>query len=118
MEAESESELVQRVRLAVSQLGVKIWRNNCGAYKDPKGYWVKYGVANPGGADLIGIAPDGRFVGIECKMPKGVVKPEQQNFIDQVKKAGGIAGIVRSEEEAIALFADTHSLPHNPSRKP
>lgn len=106
MATESESELVQRVRLAVSQLGVRIFRNNVGTLQDKNGKYVRYGLC-VGSSDLIGFSKDGRFVAIECKTPTGRVKPEQQNFIDQVRKAGGIAGIVRSEEEAIALFCSS-----------
>lgn len=117
MDAESESELVQRVRLAVSQLGVKIWRNNVGVLRDRNGKFVRYGLC-VGSSDLIGVSSTGKFVAIECKMPKGVVKPEQQNFIDQVKKAGGIAGIVRSEQEAIELFAQSYTPTHSQRDKP
>ena len=124
MEAESESrlesEILQQVRLAVSAIGAKMSRNNIGALKDSTGRWVRYGCFSPGGADLLGwqsvtITPDmvGKkvaiFCAIETKREGGRIKPEQQNFIDQVKKAGGIAGIVRSEEEAIALFVGHQS---------
>jgi hypothetical protein len=40
------------------------------------------------------------FVAVEVKTEKGRPTPDQQNFIDMVLKSGGIAGIVRSEEEA------------------
>lgn len=60
-----------------------------------------------GGSDTIGWTQrDGFavFTAIEVKSPTGRVRPEQQVFIDQVNAAGGIAGVARSEQEAIDLL--------------
>ena len=43
---------------------------------------------------------DGKFVGIEVKTTKGRATKEQKNFIKQVRKAGGLAGVARSVAEA------------------
>lgn len=58
-----------------------------------------------GSSDIIGIAPDGRFLAIEVKTPKGRPTTEQLRFIEAVKAAGGIAGIARSVEDALELIA-------------
>lgn len=113
-----ESNIQQEVRLALSVGGVVTFRNNSGAYEDDRGRWVKYGVGNPGGSDLIGwrqtiVTPDmvGKpvaiFAAVEIKTATGRVTEAQQNFIDQVNKAGGIAGVVRSAEDALALLNDS-----------
>lgn len=110
-----ESNIQQDVRLALSQSGVVSFRNNSGAYEDERGRWVRYGVGQPGGSDLIGwrqivVTPDmvGKslavFVAVEVKTPTGKATEAQMNFLDQVNKAGGIAGIVRSKEDALALL--------------
>lgn len=110
-----ESNIQQDVRLTLSKGGVVTFRNNQGAYEDDQGRWVKYGVCNPGGSDLIGwkatvVTPDmvGKpiaiFAAVEVKTTRGRVSEAQQNFIDQVNKAGGIAGVVRSAEDAEALL--------------
>lgn len=110
-----ESNIQQEVRLALSHGGVVTFRNNQGSYEDERGRWVKYGVCNPGGSDLIGwrqtiITPDmvGKpvaiFAAIEVKTATGRITEAQQNFIDQVNKAGGIAGVVRSAEDAQQLL--------------
>ena len=63
-----------------------------------------------GSSDLIGyrtveIQPDmvgeeiAQFVAIEVKTTRGRVTPEQANFIDVVKTAGGLAMVARSEED-------------------
>lgn len=98
-----ESDILQMVRLEASKLGAIVWRNNQGAYKDPKGYYVRYGVCNPGGSDLIGIFR-GKFLAIETKMPGKKPTAEQQLFIDIIKKSGGIAGVVTCIDDLVELL--------------
>lgn len=113
--ADSESVILKRVMLALSKAGAKIFRNNVGFATYPNGAVVKYGVCNPGGSDIIGftpvtITPDmvGKqvaiFTAIECKTEKGKLRPEQTNFLNAVKKAGGYAGVATSEQEALAIL--------------
>jgi hypothetical protein len=40
------------------------------------------------------------FVGIEVKSPSGRVMSHQQNFVDVIRAAGAISGVVRSPEQA------------------
>ena len=111
----SEAAIQQQIRLALSRAGVVAFRNNQGQYTDIKsGRPIRYGVCNPGGSDLIGwtplvITPDmvGRtvavFTAVEVKTPTGKPTQHQLNFIAQVLKAGGFAGIARSPGEAVAI---------------
>lgn len=111
----SEAAIQQQIRLALSRAGVVAFRNNIGAYTDPKtGRPIQYGVCNPGGSDLIGwttitITPEmvgtqlAVFTAIEVKTPSGKPTPAQLNFIAQVLKAGGYAGIARSPGDAVAI---------------
>lgn len=107
----NESTIQQQIRLGISAPGCKMFRNNCGAYKADDGRLIRYGVASPGGSDLIGwktrtITPDmvGRrvavFTAIEVKGPRTRVSDNQQRFVDTVTRAGGIAGIARSLDDA------------------
>jgi hypothetical protein len=107
----NEQNIQQRIRLALSESGSRMFRNNSGAFKDATGRWVRYGVASPGGSDLIGwtpvkITPDmvGKtlavFTAVEVKTIKGKISHEQTNFIDRVKIDGGLAGVARSPEDA------------------
>jgi len=100
----TEADIQRSIMLALSQAGCLIWRNNSGILKNPAGIPIKFGIGNPGGSDLIGIAPGGRFIAIEVKTPKGRATPEQIRFIEAVKKHGGIAGIARSVEDALSLI--------------
>ena len=99
----SEADLMRRIQIAVCNTGARVMRNNVGAFKDHKGQWVHFGL-HKGSSDLIGWTRDGKFLALEVKMPTGKPTPEQINFIEQVRKAGGIAGIVRSVDEALALL--------------
>ncbi len=117
--ANQETDLQQRIRLAVGSLsGFRLWRNNSGKLPDPRtGRWVQFGVASPGGSDLIGyrsivITPDmvGRtvavFTAVEIKTATGRATPAQRNFIDHIRRAGGIAAIVRTTAEALRIATE------------
>lgn len=106
----SESQILAKVRLKASKLHYTLWRNNIGAYMDAKGHWIKYGVCNPGGSDLIGyreitITPDmvgkkiAQFCAIEVKTPNGKIKKEQALFLSAINLAGGVAYVARSEDD-------------------
>jgi len=112
----SETQIQQQIRLTCSQGAARLWRNNSGKLPDPKtGRWVQFGVASPGGSDLIGYrqvvvgpAHDGQtmavFAAVEVKTATGRATQEQRAFVEHVQQAGGIAGVVRSVDEARALL--------------
>jgi hypothetical protein len=110
----SEGATIQRIRLELGRVpGLKLFRNNCGALPDQTGRIVRYGVASPGGSDLIGfrtvtITPEmvgqrlAVFAACEVKAPGGKhpVTPEQAHFIEVVQAAGGLAGVARNAGQA------------------
>jgi hypothetical protein len=109
----TEQQIQQRIRLALSRGPVRLYRNNTGTLRDQHGRPVTFGLA-VGSADLIGwttrtITPDmvgqqlAVFTSIEVKTPTGRVKPEQQQWLDAVQAAGGIAGVARSVEDALRI---------------
>ena len=111
----TEGQLLREIMLAVSSDKLKIFRNNCGVLQDIHGQYIKYGVANPGGADCLGWKSTiidssmvgltiAQFIAIEVKTSKGQLTKEQKNFIDQVRLAGGIAGVARSVKDALQLL--------------
>lgn len=83
----SEAAVQASARAEASRKGMRVWRNNVGAYLDPhNGSFVRYGLCNDSpqvnavvkSADLIGIRPRliqpgdvghliGQFVSFECK---------------------------------------------------
>lgn len=117
----SESDVQARVRLAASQAGDVLWRNNSGVLKDERGVPVRFGLCNESKAvndkckssDLIGIRrvevtpahvghTIGQFYAREVKRagwrytgtPREVA---QLRFIEAVVAMGGDAGFACSE---------------------
>lgn len=115
----TEADLMRLIVRELSHGNVRLFRNQVGAYKDGDRY-IRFGLA-VGSGDLIGIKAEkhyvdaclqfqgvplifdklvGRFICIEVKRPGQHATPEQQNFIDTIKKLGGLAGVAHSVEEA------------------
>lgn len=112
----AERDLINEILVRFSMLGGRLFRNNSGV-AEYNGVKVRYGVANPGGSDLIGwkpvtITPDmvGKtlavFTAVEVKTGKLKATKEQQAFLKAVESAGGIAKIARDPadiEEGLPL---------------
>lgn len=119
-----ESASASHIRLDAAQLGVELWRNNVGAFQDPSGRLIRYGLCNDSPAlakrvkssDFIGITPVivtpdmvGRIVGlftaVETKASDWAFIPSDERaiaqaaFHDIVKRVGGLAGFARNVEE-------------------
>ncbi|MDR0474188.1 MAG: VRR-NUC domain-containing protein [Treponema sp.] len=49
-----------------------------------------------GSSDILGVLPDGRFLAVECKAPKGGrLSPEQKRFLADVRELRALALCVR-----------------------
>ena len=116
----TEQQIQQHIRLALSRGPVRLYRNNTGTLRDANGRPVQFGLA-VGSADLIGwttrtITPDmvgqqvAVFTSIEAKSASGRLRPEQQQWLDAVQAAGGIAGVARSVEDAARLTGDEQGV--------
>lgn len=109
-----ESNIQNSIRLALSDAGVLSFRNNVGAYKTEAGHYVRYGVGESGGSDLICATPVtitqemvgqtlAVFTAIEVKTPTGKPTDKQLAFIEAIKRIGGYAGIARSAKDALKI---------------
>lgn len=98
----SETNILNDCMVALSAAGCLAWRNNTGQLPDANGRPIRFGLC-VGSSDIIGIAPDGIFVAIECKTQLGQPTQAQLNFIAAVIRAGGRAGIARSAADAVAI---------------
>lgn len=109
----SEQQIQQEIRIACSKGDTRLFRNNTGTLRDANGRPVQFGLCK-GSADLIGyrsvtITPDmvgqqvAVFLSIEVKTATGRLRPEQQQWLDTVQSAGGIAGVARSVEDALRI---------------
>lgn len=119
----SEAAVQARVRVAASAAGMRLWRNNVGAFHDDaKGIHVRFGLANDSkqvndvikSADLIGIRPRviapadvgrcfGQFVSLECKNAdwrySGTERERaQEAWAALITSLGGVARFVRGVE--------------------
>ena len=107
----TEAELQARVMRDIGgRLDCRIFRNQTGGYKLEDGRFITSGLCK-GSGDLIGwqsvkITPSmvGKriavFVSIELKGASGRPTPEQTNWANTIRAAGGRAGIARSLAEA------------------
>jgi len=97
-----EGELNDDLMLEASRRGHRLWRNNNGVAFHKDGSVVKYGVGGNGAADLLGftvveITPDmvGRkvavFTAVEAKTGRQVPRQDQRDFLNMVRRKGGIA---------------------------
>lgn len=120
-----ETRIQRHIMLALSNADCIVWRNETGQFWAGKTLHKAQDQVTLGGArmvpcglckgssDLVGIhKPSGRFIAVEVKTPQGRPTKEQLAFIHAVNNAGGIAGIARSPEEALAL------LPHDKTKEP
>lgn len=122
----AEQNLSNAGALAVGGLSdTRLYRNNVGTLLDSRGVPVSFGLAR-GSGDHVGlVAPHGRFLSIEWKRP-GYIPPSatklaaarshagkcncepchynsQLDWVATVRRFGGVAGIVDSVEQALAL---------------
>lgn len=79
-----------------------IRRVNVGAVKMSGARYLRFGFV--GCSDLIGQMDDGRFLAIECKGSEGSLTDDQKDFLARVERHGGVAGMVRSIDDAEKLL--------------
>lgn len=91
------------------------WKNNSvgvydasrGVHRKAKGRFTINGVS-----DILGIY-HGRFLAIEVKRATGGrVTKEQHDYIERIKKLGGIAGVCTSVDEARELLKESGGFVH------
>ncbi len=111
-----EAPVVKRVMIRASKLGLRLLRNNRGLFQTLDGKRkVRAGLEAEGASDLIGIKTItvtedmigtelGVFLAVEVKKPKWKkpttkIEKEQENFIAQIIKRGGIAFFINDAED-------------------
>ena len=92
---------IQRQILQYLQLrGIFCWRNSTGAMvREFGGHKHFYRFGCVGSPDIIGMMPDGRFLGVEVKAARGACTSDQWAFLEKIRQNGGIGIVARSIEE-------------------
>jgi len=112
----TETPILQRIQVAVSEVGARVFRNQVGKYKLQDGRWLSSGLC-VGSSDLIGWKPVmvtaemvGKviavFTAIEVKTAKTRATKKQEQFMDAVRDSGGVAFVARSEQDALRGLDD------------
>lgn len=100
-----EHDIQNRIRAAAAPYAV-IFRANVGRGFTQDGRYFSTGLP-VGFSDLFGFRrSDGRAVFIEVKTTSGRASKEQKHFLAEMRRAGAIAGICRSPEEAIKMIQE------------
>ena len=116
-----ETDLVRGVLDWLSLRRIKAWRTNNTGIFDPvkKVYRTFQGLR--GVSDILGILPQtveiegervtfGNFLAIEVKRQGETLRPEQEQFLEEIRKRGGIGLCVRSltelETQMKSFFAE------------
>jgi hypothetical protein len=85
------------------------WRQNSGTFaernRDGSTRYIRANTAK-GMSDIMGILKDGRTLAIEVKSRTGRMRPGQEEFLQTIRQAGGVAGVCRSVEDAVRLLGD------------
>jgi hypothetical protein len=83
------------------------WRQNSGTFQERnRDGSVRYIRANTqrGMSDIMGIMSDGRTLAVEVKSRTGRMRPGQEEFLQTIRSAGGVAGVCRSVDDAVRLL--------------
>ncbi len=109
----SEAETSRQIQLTASKVGCRLFRNTVGVLPDGHGRMIRFGLS-VGSSDLIGFAMRGEvavFLAVEVKSATGRATPQQTQFLDAVRRAGGIGILARSVDEflnQLMLWEDQH----------
>jgi hypothetical protein len=85
------------------------WRQNSGTFaernRDGSTRYIRANTAR-GMSDIMGVLRDGRTLAIEVKSRIGRMRPGQEEFLQTIRQAGGVAGVCRSVDDAVRLLGD------------
>ena len=105
----TEQSLIKPTIDLLTMLGCCVWRQNAGGMKatyQGKNRFIKFS-HREGISDIIGIAPDGRFIAVELKVGKNKTTERQEEFLAEVRQRGGIAIVAYDLDEVAKQFQES-----------
>jgi len=101
-----EIEIVKTILEYLHYKRIPAWRNQSGMIfiKDKKYGKRAIRMGKAGVSDIIGCLPNGRILCLEVKTDKGKPTELQSEFIAEISRNNGLAGIVRSIEQLEELL--------------
>jgi len=105
----TESQILKSIMMLLKRHPrvAQVWRQNSGTFQERnRDGSVRYIRANTqkGMSDIMGILKDGRTLAIEVKSRTGRMRPGQEEFLQTIRQAGGVAGVCRSVDDAQKLL--------------
>lgn len=101
----NEKEFTNYIIHRLNTFGNFVWRNNAGLihlrYQNKRGQMRsrRLLVGVKGGADILGVAKDGRFLAIECKTGSRKTTFLQEEFLREIRLRGGYALVISDRED-------------------
>ena len=78
-------------------LNIFAWRNNTGSIRTADNRFISFGLV--GSSDILGCLNDGRLLAVECKSDTGKLSEQQKEFLEKVRKLGGLSIVARSYKD-------------------
>lgn len=101
------NDLTKQALRVLSLSGFQVWRQNNGGVYDPVKKVFRRNSSTPGVSDIIGFhRKTGQFLAAEIKAGKDKLSPEQIQFLEDVKNAGGVALVIRTTDDLNELHHD------------
>ncbi len=102
-----ESDIQKAILEYLQYSGYYVWKNHStGIFNAKGGGFIPTG--KPGVSDILGILPNGRFLAIEVKKPKGRLSEHQVQFIDDINKNKGLAFVAYSIDDVQTTFKNNN----------
>lgn len=99
--AKEETEIQTQILNFLESAGYIVMKYNNGAHKVKGGVRGRRSKKSIGVSDILACSPSGKFCAIEVKKPGGVLSVEQEDFLDNVSKRGGVAIAAFSLEDVL-----------------
>lgn len=114
--SELESAIQKKILHWLGYRGIFAWTNKSQGTFDPKRGAFRRTNQLKGVPDILGVLPDGRFLGIEVKRKENKPSPEQLDFIAKANQSGAFCFVAYSVEDVSNRLEPKVIAPKRPNR--